>query len=58
MAHSSLDFKSTTNTVKIYSQFSLFAVVTFYKVTTHTELASTKPLFLGLDTCKPLVTTF
>lgn len=33
--------------IKKYSQFSLFVVVMFYKVTTNTELANTKALLLG-----------
>lgn len=30
-----------------HSGFSLFMVVTFYKVTMHAELANTEPLLLG-----------
>lgn len=47
----------------IYSQFSLFVVVVFYKVTVNIELVNTEPLLPGgnvetLGSCEPLVTTF
>lgn len=32
---------------KIYNAFSLFTVITFYKVSANAEFTNTEPLFLG-----------
>lgn len=46
----------------IFSQFSLFTVVKFHKVTVNTEFSNTEPFIAPekrqLPSCKPVVMTF
>lgn len=42
-----MGWEEFTVKVWIYSQFCLFTIVIFYKVTMNPELANTEPLHLG-----------